>query len=71
MSDRAWTTKQVAQMLKVKTDTLLQLVWLGKVIAPRRFGHSYQWTELDVERLCWKLHSKPLDRFLHDQGEVL
>lgn len=51
-----FSTKQAANLLQLRADTLSRAVWLGRIPAPTKGpGGAFLWTEVDIERAGWAL----------------
>jgi len=51
-----YSTRQVAELLKIKPDTLSKAIWQGRVRAPQKSpGGQFLWTSEDITRAGWVL----------------
>ena len=51
-----YSTRQVAELLKLKPDRLQKALWLGKFNAPAKSpSGGYLWTVEDIQRASWVL----------------
>lgn len=52
-----FSTRQVAEILGVKPDTLSKAIWTGRLKSPLKSpSGSYLWTKQDIEKAAWALH---------------
>jgi len=57
MMNKYASTRQVAQRLKMRPDTLVRAVWQGTVNPPSKSpSGAYLWTERDIESAACALH---------------
>jgi hypothetical protein len=59
----SYSTKQVANALGIKPQTLTMALWNNRVELPSKSPSGrYQWKLPDIEKASWALLHKPLDK---------
>ena len=57
-----YSTRQVAELLHIKPDTLSKAIWQGRIEQPTKSpSGNYLWTIKDIEHAAWVLRC--YDRF--------
>ena len=55
--EKYYSTKEVAKLLKIKTDTLSKAIWQGRIEQSAKSpSNSFLWTIADIEKAAWALH---------------
>jgi len=59
------STSEVARLLGIRPSRLTRAIWEGRMAPPQRGpGHSFVWSEADINRACRILLGRPASDFL-------
>ena len=53
--ETTFTTKEAAEILKIKPASLTTAIWNNRVTPPKRHGRNYLWTIAYIESAAWAM----------------